>query len=257
MFDKPNLVRAKLDAGKPVVGVAIHSWSPPIVDVAAIVGLDFVRVETEHAWRRDDLIEHMTRGAWAGGTTPFVRVDRGDFHAVRKAMEIGMGGVLMSAIESAEEARMVVKAARFPPLGDRGFSGNNFSGGWAQHPADRWIAWSNREPLVGVLIENPQAYGELDRILAIEGLDIVFFGSGDYSIAIGLPKPDKNHPEIRKIFEDTTRRTRAAGKYAMATGIAADDVQAMIALGINVVELGSDVSLVAAAFKKGLAAARG
>ena len=250
MFDLPNRLRVKLAGGQPVLGAALLSWSPGMVEAAAASGLDFVRIDTEHAWRRDEMIENLVRAAWLGGTVPMIRVDNADPLLVRKALEIGAGAVLVSDVRSAAQATAAVRAARFPPLGDRGFSGNCFSGGWGTHPSDRWIEWSNREPMIGIMIEHPDAVAAIEEIVAVEGLDFVFFGPGDFSIAIGLRKTDRRDPRVRAAFEATVTAARRSGLHALCnSGTDVAEMRRLVGLGIDMLELGNDLSLIAALWR--------
>lgn len=254
MFDRPNPLRARLARGQPVFGAAIFAWSPNVVDVAGAAGLDFVRLDTEHAWRRDETLEHLVRAAWLAGTVPLLRVDRGDPLLVRKALEIGAGAVLVSDIRTAEEAAIVARAARFPPLGTRGFSGNNFAGGWATHKAADWIAWSNREPMLGVMVEHPDAVAVVEDIVRTPGLDFIYFGPGDYSVAIGLPGPARRDPRVEAAMARSIGAARAAGLHAVANaGGDGADAARLLGLGADMIELGNDISALASGWK----AARG
>lgn len=253
MFHRPNPLRQRLASG-PAFGAALFAWSTNVVDVAGASGLDFVRFDTEHAWRRDDLLEHLVRASWLAGTTPLLRVDRGDPLLIRKALEIGAGAVLVSDIRSATEAAAVAQAARFPPLGTRGYSGNNFAGGWGMHRPSDWIAWSNREPMVGVMVEHPEAVAVVEDIARTPGIDFVFFGPGDYSVAIGLPGPARRDVRVETAMERTIRAARAAGLHAVANaGNDGADAARLVALGANIIEFGNDISALANAWK----AARG
>jgi 4-hydroxy-2-oxoheptanedioate aldolase len=257
MFDRPNPLRQRLARG-PVFGAACFAWSPNLVDVAGLAGLDFLRFDTEHAWRRDETLEHLVRAAWLAGVAPVLRVDRGDAALVRKALEIGAGAVLVSDIRGPEEAAAVVAAARFPPLGQRGFSGNNFSGAWGAHPAAGWIAWSNREPMVGVMVEHPEAVARVEEIARIPGLDFIHFGPGDYSVAIGLPGPARRDPAVEAAMASTIAAARGAGLHAVANaGADGDDAARVRALGADMIELGNDISALVACWRAARARAGG
>ena len=94
-----NKLREKLATGGCVTGAAVFSWSPYVVDVAGTAGLDYLRIDTEHAWRKDETIEHLIRAAIRGGGGPIVRVDRDDPYLVRKALEIEIGKPLPHTVD--------------------------------------------------------------------------------------------------------------------------------------------------------------
>jgi 4-hydroxy-2-oxoheptanedioate aldolase len=257
MFDRPNPMRARLAREGAVTGTACFAWSLGVVEVAALAGFDWVRFDTEHAWRRDDLLEHLVRAAWLAGTTPMIRVDRDDPLLVRKALEIGAGAVLVSDIRTVAEAEAVVRAAHFPPAGTRGFSGNNFAAGWQRHPAPAWIEWSNREPMIGVMVEHPDAVAVIEQTVRIPGLDFVTFGPGDYSVALGLPGPSRRHALVEAAARRTFAAARAAGVHAMATaGGDGADAAEMRMMGADMIELGNDLAALSGAWTRALARSR-
>ncbi len=257
MFDRPNPLRARLAHDGVVFGTACFAWSPGVVEVAGLAGLDYVRLDTEHAWRRDDTLEHLVRAAWLAGTTPMIRVDRGDPLLVRKALEIGAGAVLVSDIRTVAEAEEVVRAAHFPPEGTRGFSGNNFAGGWQRHPTAAWMQWSNREPMIGVMVEHPDAVAVIEQTVRIPGLDFVYFGPGDYSVAIGVPGQARGNPDVEAAMRRTIGAARAAGLHAVANGggDGAETARAR-AMGADIIELGNDLSALSGGWTKAVARGR-
>ena len=95
LMRRPNKVREKLARGQVAVGTAIYSHSPAMVAAAGYAGIDFVRIDTEHSWRRDDSLENMINAAIIADVVPIVRVDRDDPFLVRKVLELGAGGVLI------------------------------------------------------------------------------------------------------------------------------------------------------------------
>ncbi len=250
MLRNPNRLREKLNAGKCVTGTAIYSYSPNIVEAAGFSGIDFVRIDSEHAWRRDESMEHMVRAALVSGVTPIIRIDRDDSYLPRKAFEIGAGGILVPNITTADEARRLVRDARFPPVGERGLGGLCISGEWGRRETREWVEWSNAEPLVGIMIEHVDAIANLDEIMAVDGIDFVLFGPGDFGIS--LQSWDRDHivAETRKALAATTRAARAAGKHVMF-GVGMEDaaVQEHIALGVDMLEFSHDVVLVRAALE--------
>ncbi len=179
MIKMPNKVRKKLLNNQLVTGSVVYSWSPNVMDAAGLAGLDFMRIDNEHAWRQDSSAEHLIRAAVSADVMPIMRVDRDNPYLVRKALEIGAGGVIVPDVNSPAEE--VVKAAKFPPRGIRGYSSNCWSAGWGTAGGADWVKWSNTEPIIGVMIESVGAMDCVEEILAVDGLDFVLFGPGIHS----------------------------------------------------------------------------
>lgn len=254
---QPNPLRAKLASGQIVTGSVSFSWSANIVEALGLAGIDFLRIDNEHAWRQDESAEHMVRAAWGIGVCPIIRVDRDDPYMVRKALEIGAGGIIVPDVHSVADTEAVIRAAKFPPLGERGFSHNCYTGGWASADPGAWLEWNNREPLVGVMIEHPAAMEVIDDIMAVEGLDFVLFGPADFSVNLGLGRPMPKDPRVVGALERTIGAARKAGKHVMYNpGLEPAEIQRWRAAGLTMFELGSDTVMVRTTLAKGVEAVR-
>jgi 4-hydroxy-2-oxoheptanedioate aldolase len=246
---KPNTLREKLANGHRAVGTAVFSWSPNVIDVAASAGLDYVRIDTEHAFRRDDMLEQLVRAANLGNIVPIVRIDKGDPYLVRKVLEIGAGGIIVPNICSPTEAQAVVRSAKFPPDGDRGYSSNCRSADWGANSGEEWVLWSNREPMIGIMIESVAAMPSIDDILAVDGVDFVLFGPADYSMSLGLGAPMPRDARVQSAIEETVRAAHEAGKF-VSLGVGTDqaNIKKHLNLGIDMLELGNDLGIIRGAW---------
>jgi 4-hydroxy-2-oxoheptanedioate aldolase len=240
-----NKLRKVLEKGEVALGTAVFTNNPAIVEIAGYSGLDFVRLDNEYSWRRDEAMEHMIRAATIGEITPILRVDKGDHYLVSKALEIGAGGVLVPDIRTKEEVGELIKAARFPPKGARGYSSVCFSDQWGKRGGEDWMKWSGKEQLVGIMVENEEVMSKLDEIISMEGLDFVQFGPSDYALSIGLPGPQKNHPKVQDGIKKTVEVATKYGKpVALITGPPLEEeVKKYIDLGCRMIEIGNDVGV--------------
>ena len=251
MQKKPNKVRAKLAQGGYVTGSVIYTWSPNVMEAAGLGGLDFMRIDNEHAWRQDNSAEHLMRAAVIADVVPIMRVDRDNPYLIRKALEIGAGGIIVPDVNTPEGAEAVVKASKFPPRGIRGYSGNCWSGGWGSKAGAEWVQWSDTEPMIGVMIENVKAMDCIDEIVAVDGIDFVLFGPADYSMSLGLRKPAKNDERVQAALKKTITATRKAGKHVMFNpGIDTDEIQKYVEMGITMLELSNDLGILRSVWAK-------
>ena len=250
-MDRTNKLRQKLGGGGTAIGSCIDSFSPAVVEVAGYSGLDFVRLDTEYSWRRDDTLEHMIRAAVLSDTTPLVRVEKGDRYLISKALQAGAGAILVTDIVSAKEAEEVVEAARFAPKGTRGYSTMTYAGKWGTDGGEDWAARCNAETLVGIMIENEEIVRQLDEVFAVEGLDFGFFGPSDYSMSIGLPFPQKGNTRVQDAIK---RMSDAAQKHGKAAGIGIGEpwraeAEAYTRMGCRILEIGHELSVLHSAWK--------
>lgn len=254
-MNRNNKMKQVLDQGKVALGTCVDSYSPAVVEIAGYSSLDFVRIDTEYSWRRDDALEHIMRAAVIADVTPMIRVEKGNHYLISKALQIGASAILVSDIADQKEAVDVVKAAKFPPKGIRGMSSFSFSAGWGAKGGPDWINWSNTELLVGVMIENEQILAQIDDVLSIDGLDYCLFGPADYSMSIGLGSPQKNHPDVQAALKKTIE---AANKHSKAVGIGiaqpwAEDAKKYIDLGCRFLEIGHELGILRSVWKSAAA----
>jgi 4-hydroxy-2-oxoheptanedioate aldolase len=255
LLRRPNKVRQKLASGKLVTGTAIYSGAANIVEAAGYSGIDFIRIDTEHAWRRDESLEHMLRAAIIADVVPIVRIDRDDPYLARKALEVGAGGLVVPHVRSARDAAEVVAAAKFPPVGKRGIGSLCISGEWGVRTRDEWVAWSNAEPLIGVMIESADAIPVLDEIMAVPGLDFVLFGPSDFGMSLGSDDAATVKTKTEAALTRTCEAARAAGKHVMfGVGMGNEEIEARIAQGVTMLELSHDVVIVRTALGQKVAA---
>ncbi len=240
MIRKPNKLRARLRKDELVVGSALHSWSPNVMEVAGYAGLDFMRIDSEHSWRRDFTAENLIRAATIADIVAILRIDRDNPYLVRKALEIGAGGVLVPNINTAEEARQVVAAAKFPPNGIRGYCGDCFSAYWGTRAGNEWVQWSDTEPMIGIMIEHSSAMEHLDEIMAVQGLDYMYWGAADYSMSIGLKGPQRYNKEVLKALEKVIS---AADRAGVAVGLPTEEenIERYYNMGVRMFEVHSDL----------------
>ena len=240
MIRKPNKLRSRLGKGELVVGSALHSWSPNVMEIAGYAGFDFMRIDGEHSWRRDFTAENLVRAATIADVVAMLRVDRDNPYLVRKALEIGAGAVLVPNINTAEEASQVVAAAKFPPAGVRGYCGDCFSAYWGTRAGNEWVQWSDSQPMIGIMIEHASAMDNLDGIMAVQGLDYVYWGAADYSMSIGLGGPQRYDKQVLKALEKVIA---AADRAGIPVGLPTEEenIELYYNMGVKIFEVHSDL----------------
>ena len=207
---------ALLRGPRPLLGMFVGPPAPSLVEMCGHAGCDFVIIDNEHGPSGIESTEHLLRAARGAGVIPIVRTLEAD---ILRVLDIGASGIQVPQVNMPEQAARIVAAAKYPPVGTRGaaFStraaGFGFFGG-AQHVRD-----SNEGTAVVIMAETRTAIGNLDAILAIKGIDAVFFGPNDLSFSLGHPG-EMRHPEVVGAIEHGIARALAAG---VAPGVLALD----------------------------------
>ncbi|WP_339105867.1 aldolase/citrate lyase family protein [Haloterrigena salinisoli] len=170
-----------LERGEESVGTWISIGSPAVAEVTASLDLDFVAIDVEHTTIGLETVENMVRGIEAtdSETASIVRVPWNDNVYLKRILDIGVDGVLVPMIETAEEARELVEAVRYPPAGGRGIGsgraseyGSNFQN-YVENAEDSFVTIAQIESQRGV--ENAR------EIASVDGIDAIFLGAADLS----------------------------------------------------------------------------
>ena len=199
------------------IGAVVGLADPTVTELAANVGFDFVFIDGEHGdLDRKCAMEHLmaVKGTEAAS---FYRVPNASHVEIKKVIDFAPAGIIVPMVMNAEEARAAIAAMRYPPAGTRGCG---FRRGFEYGTVDFETYWkaSAHDPMAILQLEHIEAYRDLDRILAVEGLDCIMIGPFDFSASMGKPG-QWDDPEVNAVFDDACRRIRAAG---VMLGVALD-----------------------------------
>ncbi|MCY3621131.1 MAG: aldolase/citrate lyase family protein [Gammaproteobacteria bacterium] len=222
--------RARLKAGEPLLGAFVNIESPTAVEVLAVAGMDFLMIDGEHAPIGPANAVEMVRAAEARRISILARGGGNTQQVMAKYLDAGVIGTMTPMVSSAAEARRVVDSVKYPPVGKRGLAGvriNDFV------PDPGYVATANEATVVVVQIETRTGIDRADEIVATDGVDVVFLGPSDLSVALGVPGQTK-HPSVLETIEALTGKIVAAGKAAGTVTRSAEDYQYWRKRGVQV-----------------------
>ncbi|MDR1675830.1 MAG: aldolase [Tannerella sp.] len=211
----------KLAKGEPVYGPFMKTVDAALVECAGHAGFDFVILDMEHGPAGFSDLQHLIRGAEAAGVLPVVRTCDSSETAIGKALDLGAKGVQIPQIQSADQAKAVVKAARYFPKGERGVCRFVRAANYSSTPSGEYFERAN-EALIILQVEGKQALNRLDGILGVEGADILFVGPYDLSQSLGVPG-QVSHPSVVEAVQNITEQAKKAGAV---TGVFCDTFEA-------------------------------
>lgn len=246
-----NRFKAALTSDTPLIGLWLALGTAYTTEVAASAGFDWLLIDGEHA--PNDLSSiHAQMGALSGhDVSAVVRIPHNDPALIKQMLDLGVQSLLCPLVNSAEEARAIVAATRYPPHGIRGV-GHMMGRASAFHGIPDYLETAGDQICLIVQAESVAAMEALEEICAVDGIDGVFIGPADLSADMGL-LPNTTHPKVRAAVQNGLRRIRAAGK---AAGIIDGDpvlIQQDIDAGANFVAVGADLHVLANGMR-GLAA---
>lgn len=204
-----NPVKIAIQEKKLSFGCYIATPSPAIVELAGVAGLDWIRIDWAHSALDLPIIENMIRAAESQDIAPFIRLNL-DEQKISSVLEIGALGIIVPDVETAEDAKAIVNAAKFSPIGERGMFSAPRKSHYGLISGGDFKEWSNKEILIGVQIENLKAVENLEEILEVTGIDMVLSGRGDLSNALGFPG-QKDHPKVLETEEKIFRIAKSKG----------------------------------------------
>ncbi len=243
MLAGTNNVKEKVEAGQPAFGVVCRTLSPVIVELVGLAGFDFVWVDMEHSTADFGRVEELCRAADAANVTTLVRVpDRSPSH-VSRALEAGAGIVNAPQVETAEQAAAVVSAAKYAPIGKRGYSSSSRGTryGIGGTPLELF-AEANRRTMTMVQIESVRGVENAAEICRVPGLDIVFVGLGDLSQSMGRASRFDD-PELLGYVNDVLTRIDEGGKIAAMHAESVEAAKRWIARGVKILSCAVDISV--------------
>lgn len=232
--------RDKIEKG-PVYGPFSKTNDPAFVEVMGYSGFDFVILDLEHGPNSVETMQNLIRAAQISGLMPIVRVKENLPNVIGEALDIGAGGIQVPQITSAEQARAVVRQARFAPLGERGVCRFVRAAGYSSLERRRYFAESNRTVII-LQLEGLEAIENLDEIMRVEGVDVLFIGPYDLSQSLGIPG-EIDHPAVREKMAEILERGKRRG---VKIGIFADTPENALLwrnLGVRYLSYSVDVGL--------------
>jgi 2-keto-3-deoxy-L-rhamnonate aldolase RhmA len=178
------------------------------VELLGHAGFDFIVVDMEHAPLTLESAYRAIVTAQGMGMGALVRVpDRSDSH-LQRLLDAGADGILVPRVTDAATCRASVDAMRFSPVGVRGMGSTSRAGRWGvDTPAD-YLEYGRTGIVRGVQVEDQDGLRQIDEILAVDGLNALFIGTGDLSLSSGLPA---SHPDNDELITKTLASCRARG----------------------------------------------
>jgi 4-hydroxy-2-oxoheptanedioate aldolase len=237
---RPNRLKARIRAGEKSLGTWVQSASLINAEMAAAAGFDFFIIDQEHGPGDLDAAVNMMRAASGAPATAIVRVPPGDPVYVKRLVEAGVEGILIPMLDTADQAREIVQACRFPPRGTRGYAWDIARASSYGFATD-YYAQADDNLLIIAQIETATAVANAKDIAEVDGVDLLFIGPSDLSSSIGLPG-QTGAPEVERLIQRTVEAVRATGKPLATVPRQGRTWRQLFDEGFVVVPCGSDIS---------------
>lgn len=244
-------VKSAWKEGRLALGTLVKSVDPVHSEALSRMDFDFLWYDLEHSDKSVETFSTLARATRVGDVDVLARPARWEYMRMGRLLETGASGIMYPRCESADEAREVVTWAKFHPLGERGFDGGNADNNYGQYSAGDYTAEANKQTWILAQVESPVAVDRTGEIAAVDGVDGVFFGPGDYSTLTGKPGQIKCQSTI-----DAARRTAEAtiaeGKVFGTLVFDKEHAEIMLDAGAKLLIYGADIVYYKNAYEKTL-----
>lgn len=233
-------LKERIQQGDQVFGSLLSLPSPEVADVMSRIGFDWLFFDLEHSVIDYSQAQRMLQAV--GDRCPvLIRVSELSEASIKKALDIGSAGVIIPKVNSAQETKNTVRYAKYRPLGDRGVGAARAHGYGIDF--QEYIQNANDETLVVVQIEHIEGVNNIEEIVKVEGVDVIFIGPYDLSASLGFPG-QVDHPDVLKAISRVEEVTRKSGLALGYFGMTPESVKTAVENGYQLITCGTDTGAI-------------
>ena len=239
---RPSRIKAKLRRDEPALVTTLHFTDPSLYELTSLMGFDAIWMDMEHHTYSLETAATLMRAARVGTSDIIARPAKGEFMRMQRMLEAGAQGIMYPRCDDADEAAEVVSWAKFPPAGRRGCDWANPDAPYCMIPLKQYLEEANRKTFVVIQIEQPQSIDHIERIAAVDGVDVLMLGPGDLSIQSGIPG-QMDHPLLQDVRKRMADAARAAGKHWGSPAGSVEQIQQLLDMGARFICYQADILL--------------
>jgi len=235
-------LKKRIRNGDTLLGCWLNMGSSVSAEIVGSAEFDWVLIDFEHGSGSEQEVLHQLQALEHSGAASIVRVESYQRQRIHRMLDFGAEGVMVPRIDTPEDAELAAKAIKYQPDGLRGVAKMNRASGYGTN-FENYLKTEQHE-LVGVLqIETTESLNHLDKIAAVNGVDVLFIGPMDLSTALGV-SGQWEHPLYLDAIEKTARAALQAGKAAGILLPTPDEFLKYFGLGYRFIACGSDIGFV-------------
>ena len=235
-------LKRTLEEGKNVFGPFMKFTDPAAVEIMGFAGFDFVIIDAEHGPISMQSAQNMIRAAETANITPIIRVSSNDEALILRALDIGAQGIEIPQINSKSQAIKAVKSVKYSPQGERGVCRYVRAANYSSMDKFKYFKSANEETMIIAHIEGVEGINNLDEILSVPGIDVIFIGPYDLSQSLGIPG-EVNNPLVTEKMKEVVLKCK---QNKIAVGTFADDIKTAkfwVSLGVQYMAFSVDVGI--------------
>ena len=238
-----NIAKEKILNNELCLGVGLRqSRTVDIGKIMATSGYDWLFIDMEHNSMDIDIASQISVAAQDAGITPIVRVPDFAHHHATRVLDCGAMGVVFPHVENADIAKKLVSYCLYPPKGHRSMTGVLPQLDFKQQPIADVASIINKNMLIVIMLESPEAIDNVDSIAAIDGVDVVLIGTNDLCMEMGIPG-DYSNPKVKDAYIKVIEACKKYGKTPGMGGVYNEELMSeYIKMGMRFILSGSDLS---------------
>ncbi len=251
-------MKQKIQAGQTLYSAWSTIPDPITVGVLASTSFDVVTLDMQHGGHSDESIMRSIGPVIQNGAHPIVRIPVGRFDMASRALDFGAEAVIAPMINTIEDAKMFADAMKYPPLGERSWGPGRAMAFHGHNDGNAYLKSANDETLAIAMIETMESIDIASEILALPGIDGVFVGPSDLSIAWSKGAfLDPRHEGLDELHRQMTRLANEAGKFAASFGQDGAHAKHLGSLGYRLLAIGDDTGYIRGGANALVAGAKG
>jgi 2-keto-3-deoxy-L-rhamnonate aldolase RhmA len=239
-----NNIKEKLAQGQLVVSMAVKLVRTiEIAEIARAAGFDSLYIDLEHSSFSLDTTGQICIACLAVGVTPLVRIAGSEPQYIGRVLDGGALGIIAPNVQCAEDAKKMVRAAKFPPMGERSFTGSLPHLRYQTFPTTEVFEAMNESTMVIAMIESAEGLAAVEEIAAVDGIDMLFVGTNDLCASLGIAG-QMHHELIGQAYSRVFEVCKKNGIHLGIGGLGAhpDIVANLVTLGARYFSTGTDIS---------------
>lgn len=240
-----NLFKEQVERNEKPVGIFFGAGNYDNVEALALTDMDYIIIDAEHGPFDVESVTTMLRSIELHDTTAFVRVKDVDKNSILKMLDIGAKGLIIPQVQSLEEVEKIVEYGKYYPIGRRGVAFYRSAGfGEAPHAKgdlETYFKVSNENTLIIPQCETLGCLEDLEEIVKVEGVDGIFVGPYDLTVALGIPG-DFDNPKFEKAMEKILKTVHDAGKFVICFNSEVEHGNKRLRQGFDSVTIGIDTT---------------
>lgn len=240
---RENPIKRGLKEGKSYIGTFVKMTDPSSVEIISMLGFDFLVIDNEHTHMSKESMVALLRAADISGIVPIVRIRQNNRSMILQSLDAGGLGVMVPETSTRQEVEELVDNAYYYPLGNRGFSPSHRAAGYGFMDGREYARIANENVMTIAYCETARGLENLDEMLQVPNLDVMWIGPMDLSQALGVIG-DGKHPKVQEAVQTIIEKCRKAHVAVGTISANAEETKRLLDMGVQFIGLSSDQAMI-------------